>query len=378
MSLAHKSTAANIQQQQIIKRRKTVVKIKPSTIAVYAGVFLLVVSIISIGYHQPQSVAVSNVASANTANSTIEQTSVDESVAANVAATVAKTANLPVATSVANLAVSAQITSSIAQSDNVTSVKPQIIESGTENRLVTSYAAVDGDTVESLAVKFGISAQTIKWANNLTGSAIAAGSTVKVLPIDGVLYSVKDGDTIDSIATKYKVDKDRLVLYNDLDVSGLKPNTSIILPSGMLPETERPGYVAPYTASSSYSSPSVNSSYYVRSGSVGNLYAAGNCTWYAYERRMQLGRPVGSYWGNASTWDDAAASQGYLVNHSPVAGAVLVDNYGYFGHVAVVESVSPNGDIVISEMNNYAYGGWNRVNNRTISAGQAAVYNYIH
>jgi surface antigen len=51
---------------------------------------------------------------------------------------------------------------------------------------------------------------------------------------------------------------------------------------------------------------------------------------------------------------------------------------GYFGHVAVVERVLANGDIVITEMNNLAYGGFNRVNDRTISAGQAGAYQYIH
>jgi surface antigen len=59
-------------------------------------------------------------------------------------------------------------------------------------------------------------------------------------------------------------------------------------------------------------------------------------------------------------------------------GAVLVDQAGYFGHVAVVERVMGNGDVVVSEMNNYAYGGFNIVNQRTISAGQAGAYLYIH
>ncbi len=61
----------------------------------------------------------------------------------------------------------------------------------------------------------------------------------------------------------------------------------------------------------------------------------------------------------------------------PTAGSILVDQAGYFGHVAVVERVLGNGDIVITEMNNYAYGGYNIVNDRTISAGQASAYQYI-
>jgi peptidoglycan DL-endopeptidase CwlO len=91
-----------------------------------------------------------------------------------------------------------------------------------------------------------------------------------------------------------------------------------------------------------------------------------------------MGHPVGSYWGNAKTWAYYARQDGYPVDRTPTAGAVLVDTSGGFGHVAVVESVSANGDIVISEMNNYAYGGFGVVDRRTISAGQAGAYQYIH
>ncbi len=87
---------------------------------------------------------------------------------------------------------------------------------------------------------------------------------------------------------------------------------------------------------------------------------------------------MGSFWGNANTWAINARTAGYPVNNNPAAGAVLVGSSGYFGHVGVVERVKSNGDIVITEMNNYAYGGFGIVNQRTISAGQARGYQYIH
>lgn len=196
--------------------------------------------------------------------------------------------------------------------------------------------------------------------------------------MSGVLYTVKAGDTIQSISEKYQANAERITSYNDLELSGPKEGQQLILPGGVLPENERPGYVAP--RSSSYSSGGGGSivSSSMAGVSAGNRYAYGNCTWYAYNRRAALGRPVGSFWGNANTWAINARAAGYQVDYTPAAGAVLVDTAGYYGHVAVVESVQSNGDIVVSEMNNYAYGGFGIVNTRTISAGQAGSYQYIH
>ncbi|PWZ62071.1 CHAP domain-containing protein, partial [Staphylococcus pseudintermedius] len=83
-----------------------------------------------------------------------------------------------------------------------------------------------------------------------------------------------------------------------------------------------------------------------------------------------------STWGNASNWASAAAAAGYTVNNRPSAGAILQTTQGAFGHVAYVESVGSDGSIRVSEMN-YGYGP-GVVTSRTISASQAASYNYIH
>ncbi len=357
-------SGSNAPDSDIPKRKsKKRFKIKLSTAAIYAGVFLLVLVVVFTSY-QPakESTGVAKASKATQSNSV----SVDDVVAANVAATVAQAANLPIANDVANLAISAEVQNEFSESSLASSFKAVLVGSSVAGRSVTSYTVASGDTIEALASRFGISKNTIKWANNLSYDTLFEGQVLQILPIDGVIYEVESGDTIDSIASRYSVDKDRLVLYNDLDLSGLSVGSKIILPNATLPENERPGYIAART------------SYVVRSGSDGNRYALGNCTWYAYERRVQLGLGVGSYWGNANTWAISAASTGFLVDHSPASGAVLVDGAGWYGHVAVVESVEANGDIVISEMNNYAYGGWNIVNNRTISAGQASAYQYIH
>ncbi|MCH4326516.1 CHAP domain-containing protein [Staphylococcus haemolyticus] len=111
-----------------------------------------------------------------------------------------------------------------------------------------------------------------------------------------------------------------------------------------------------------------------RSSSSGsNLYTAGQCTYYVFDR---VGGKIGSTWGNANNWASAAAASGYTVNNSPSAGAILQTSQGAYGHVAYVESVGSDGSVTVSEMN-YGHGA-GVVTSRTISASQAASYNYIH
>ncbi|NTW61397.1 LysM peptidoglycan-binding domain-containing protein [Candidatus Saccharibacteria bacterium] len=367
------------------RRLKKVKKAKLSSAALYLSAFLLIAVIASIGYYKSSDD--NTLANASKNNQTVSQTdsplasvSVDDVVATDVAAIVAKSANLSIANNVSDLAISTEIQNQIALANAVNMTKPQIIDSATENHSVIRYTVADGDTLDSIAAKFSVSVQTIKWANNLVGSGLTVGNSLKILPVDGVLYTVKSGDTIDSIADKYKVDRTRLVVYNDLDVSGLNTNTSIILPSGVLPENERPGYVAPVVINyySIASSGFGGKTWYISTGTPAGPYAYGNCTLYAYNRRNQLGLPVSSNWGNASSWAYMAAQQGLTVNNTPTIGAIMQNGGGY-GHVAIVEAIESNGDISISEMNAYVPGGgWNIVSGRIVPAANVGQYLYIH
>lgn len=346
-------------------------------------------TMVAIGYQPPQKMdSVANAvdtqtaaSSSNTSPIATSQPSVDQVVAANVAAGIAERANLPIATSVANLSVSLAAEHQLAQnSDNVIS-KPQIIQPTADSRTIQHYTSQPGDTAQTVAAKYGISSDTVKWANNLATDAITAGTNLTIPPTDGILYTIKAGDTVQSIAAKYQASPDRIVAFNDLELTGAVAGKSIIVPGGVLPTNERPGYVAPSQATSqgAYNGGYSTVDAQIARASAGNRYAFGNCTWYAYERRMELGRPVGSFWGNASTWATYARAAGYRVDNVPEAGAVAQWNAyqggaGYAGHVAIVESVNGDGSITVSEMN-YLY-NFDRVTSRTIPA--SSVSNYIH
>ena len=338
----------------------------------YVALLTLIASVVSVGYQSPVEKQVAAQASESNVLK-VEDPSVDQLVAADLAASTAETAGLAVASNVSNLSISLSAKAELAQAEESILAKPQIVQVS-DLRGISTYVTVAGDTAQTVAQKFGVTADTVKWANNLVGDAISVGQTLKIPNVDGVLYTVKSGDTIDSIAAKYNTNRERLVSYNDLEISGITSGQQLVLPGGILPTTERPGYVAP-------SSPTRSSTSFSYSGgsavNVGNRYSYGYCTWYAYNRRAELGRPIGSFWGDAISWASYARNSGYLVNNTPAVGAVLQDPNSAppWGHVAVVEEVKGDGSVVVSEMN---YVGWNRLSYRTILPGEARSYNYIH
>lgn len=108
----------------------------------------------------------------------------------------------------------------------------------------------------------------------------------------------------------------------------------------------------------------------------GDTYDWGNCTYWVYAMRLWAGHPIGQYWGDANTWDESALSENYIVNHTPIAGAIFQTDEGQWGHVAYVTKVdATTGKWTISEMNAPTL---NVVSTRTFSKDSAAYYDFIH
>lgn len=303
---------------------------------------------------------------------------VDQVVSAEVAATVAQQADLLVTPSVANRAdtLDAQFNNATqTDKDSTTAVveKPQLVAPSIKSvKDIQTIVVANGDSVPGLAQKYGISEDTIRWANNLSSDALTPGSKLTILPVSGVLYVVQPNDTADSIAGTYQASAEDITAFNDLELNGLKPGAQIIIPNGVKPAAAK--------RSTSRTSSSGGTSFSFGGNSVlyaGNRYAYGYCTYYAYNKRAAAGRPVGSNWGNATTWAALARASGFAVDKSPRAGDVFQTSGGWggYGHVGYVERVNPDGSIFVSEMN---YAGWNRISTRTISADQVSLFNYIH
>ncbi|MFY9462973.1 MAG: peptidoglycan DD-metalloendopeptidase family protein [Candidatus Sungiibacteriota bacterium] len=101
---------------------------------------------------------------------------------------------------------------------------------------IVAYTVQAGDTPSAIAARFGISLNTLLWANNLrSASAIHAGDNLVILPVTGVQYAVKKGDTIDGIAKKFDADAMDIMSFNGLAIGEpLQAGMDIIIPDGEL------------------------------------------------------------------------------------------------------------------------------------------------
>jgi murein DD-endopeptidase MepM/ murein hydrolase activator NlpD len=105
-----------------------------------------------------------------------------------------------------------------------------------KNSTISVYVVRSGDTLSSIAKLFGVSANTILWANDLPrGKPLQIGQTLTILPVTGLQYTVKKGDTLGSIAKKYGGEASEIASFNGIEESALAVGTVIIIPDGEVP-----------------------------------------------------------------------------------------------------------------------------------------------
>ena len=108
---------------------------------------------------------------------------------------------------------------------------------------IVNYSVVGDDTLASIAKKFNISVDTIKWTNNLKTDTIKPGQSLKIHPVTGVVHKVVSGETIYTIAKKYSTDAQKIVNFpfndfTDLDSFGLTAGQTLYVPDGVIEEEQ--------------------------------------------------------------------------------------------------------------------------------------------
>jgi len=110
---------------------------------------------------------------------------------------------------------------------------------------VVTYTVKQGDTLKKIADQFGVSIDTIKWANDMTKDALAIDQSLKIPPITGIVYKVREGDTIYSVAKKYRTEAQKIVNFpfndfEDPETFALNIGQTLVVPDGIQPEAVAP------------------------------------------------------------------------------------------------------------------------------------------
>ena len=189
---------------------------------------------------------------------------------------------------------------------------------------IIKHEVKSGETLSSIAREYGISQDTVKWANDLNDiNTIKPGQTLKILPVTGVAHTVKTGDTLQSVAKKYQAESQAILdfPFNDVpDDFKLKIGQVLIVPEGV-PETKaaprsrpQPQYLAQGPSSPTFSAPGGVKFVWPTNGSLTQYFA-----W--YHRGIDI--------ANRAAPGIAASDGGIVV----VAG--WPDNQGYGNRVII-------------------------------------------
>ncbi|MBP6913005.1 MAG: M23 family metallopeptidase [Candidatus Levybacteria bacterium] len=186
---------------------------------------------------------------------------------------------------------------------------------------VIKYSVQKGDTISTIAKKYGITEDTIKWQNDLSSDDISIGQELEILPVTGIAHKVASGDTVYTIAKKYGVDAQAVVdfPFNDFanpQTFSLVSGQIVIVPEGVKPEEQaQPQYVRQtFIASGPVS--------VTASGFTWPIHGSLNQSFSWYHPGVDLGAAVGT---------PIIAAQNGTVSQSYSGGW----NFGYGTHIVI-------------------------------------------
>ncbi|MFC1756782.1 LysM peptidoglycan-binding domain-containing protein [Patescibacteria group bacterium] len=211
---------------------------------------------------------------------------------------------------------------------------------------ISVYVVREGDSLSQIAKMFGVSINTIIWANDITrGDLIRTGQVLIILPVTGIKYTVKSGDTVYSIAKKYKGDVQEIMEYNDLSSSAsLVVGEEIMIPDGEA--AYQPVYSNTSTLARGTGGPNYNG-YYLRPISGGrksqNLHG-----YNAVDLATYCGAPI-----LASATGDVIISKSYGWN-------------GGYGNYIVISHTNGTQTLYAHNGSNIVSGGWHVVKGQVI------------
>jgi surface antigen len=211
-----------------------------------------------------------------------------------------------------------------------------------------------GDTLAGLATTFHVDAATLRWANDVKDvSEPAVGTRLIVPPQSGALVRLPRTESPSRFAADEGLDPRVVLDYNTLaDDSPLRAGTYLQVPRTVATAAALDNTIVVPEAPGVPAVPST------QKATGHDDFPYGQCTYYVATRRNV------TWAGNGGAWYAAARAAGRPVGHTPVVGAIAVMWGSWYGHVAYVERVNPDGSFVVSEWN---VAGWAVYDQRTLT-----------
>lgn len=227
------------------------------------------------------------------------------------------------------------------------------LESDKPPSTVTNYSVKEGDTLSGMAEKFGVSIDTIKWANpDANWTKLKPGTVVAVPPVTGIVYKVKPGDTIYTIAKKFSTEAQGVVdfpfnTFSNDETFAIVAGQTLIIPDGVMPDEP---VVAPRFAK-------------VLTPDAGSVSATGNFGWPAFGRITQPfryyhpGIDIANHDGGAIVASDAGTVVIAGWTNVGYGNYVVIDHgngyqtlYGHLSSLAVVVGQRVSRGAIIGQM----------------------------
>jgi len=183
-------------------------------------------------------------------------------------------------------------------------------------------------------------------------------------------YTVVGGDTLGGIAARYGMSWATLASHNSIANPNLIDiNQSICIPGNGTVSSSNGGGTTTYAAPVEQNAPVAMLSSSSSAVGYGNVFPYPACTWWANQRYAQLHGYYVPWTTNSMAWQwtNRAYDFGWHVSSWPTVGSIIdlqpwVQGAYEGGHVAVVEQVLGNGNVIASSMswgaNPYAVTYW--------------------
>jgi murein DD-endopeptidase MepM/ murein hydrolase activator NlpD len=115
--------------------------------------------------------------------------------------------------------------------------------------LLKVYKVRAGDTLTAIANRFGVSAMTIWWANDLKSKRLAVGRDLTIPPMNGLVVTAREGDTLETLAAANKITADLIYETNGLEDRNLVVGQTLVLPGAVGEALPKPRQIVKPTRS---------------------------------------------------------------------------------------------------------------------------------